>query len=258
MVKFSCSSWMQLQGRSNFRASAGYKLYLRGIGTHQPIKHLLLIDFIGAPIETFLNLIPTTSPAAKSVRRRYVWRVGDRVRASAAATVPCPNPVCELYDGKFQETLLACDLPIDLQHQIECNRCGFVLRWSPESSNRKFMVRTGSLWDEALLKMVGDDRISISEMARRLAVSRTSICRHICRLGVWRKGWSFNKSPHIARRRQQEVSNRKHHRATFRKAVEKHPELSLSQLKIQNAAAYAYLLRARRQSGSGQTHPKGG
>ena len=92
--------------------------------------------------------------------------------------------------------------------------------------------------------MVGDDRISISEMARRLAVSRTSICRHICRLGVWRKGWSFNKSPHIARRRQQEVSNRKHHRATFRKAVEKHPELSLSQLKIQNAAAYAYLLRA--------------
>ena len=77
---------------------------LRGIGTHQPIKHLLLIDFIGAPIETFLNLIPTISPAAKSVRRRYVWRVGDRVRASAAATVPCPNPVCELYDGKFQET----------------------------------------------------------------------------------------------------------------------------------------------------------
>jgi hypothetical protein len=205
-----------------------------------PLPQLVLLAFLDLPASKFFELEPRPpSPVvpANSARRR----VAARLRAPGAA--PCANPVCEAYDANFCQALSRADLS-PVVHEIECDRCGFVYRWSTDLPSKRITIRTGPVWDAALRAMVRDKVTMLATMAQHLGVCWHTVKRHARRLGVWRAGWVSNKKSGGRQSQQRKNANLlRRHRAIWRKIQVEHPNARRYQLRRVALQSYRYLLR---------------
>lgn len=153
-----------------------------------PVQHMLLIRFLGSSVEEF------------SARAREVCQ------PFGAGPWPCANPLCPEYSLHTirEYRLRKLQHAGELRAAFSCTVCGFeyVAEASQVGSGKvpaKFTVRVaGQLWDEELVKLAGDSRISIWKAATRLGVGYFRVRNEAYRLGVSfqrRRRRALSKSP---------------------------------------------------------------
>ncbi|HYX16651.1 MAG TPA: TnsD family transposase [Nostoc sp.] len=139
-----------------------------------PIRHLLVIHFIGYTAEEFFNLSDKWKP------------FGDK-------PWPCLNPVCD----NFQKLCIEeCQISYSYKRKSKppvgkfCCTCGFTYyRVGPdlcaEDIFRYNRVESyGTIWEMALKNLWEDLEISLREIGRRLGISKDAIKSQAIRLGL--------------------------------------------------------------------------
>jgi hypothetical protein len=151
----------------------------RGITTH-PLRHLLLIHFLGHRIESFFGeskiIKPSAIPTNPSPFGNGPW--------------PCLNPVCHHHR---QKTIEQCQLYLERSTNpvaiFQCV-CGFTYsrrghNTSPQDQFRISQVRAyGAVWEATLRNLWTDSSISLREIARRLGIGHRLVKVQAMRLGL--------------------------------------------------------------------------
>ncbi|HLW00392.1 MAG TPA: TnsD family transposase [Ktedonobacterales bacterium] len=142
-----------------------------------PVRHLLLIHFLGYSAETFFTVLLDESPFGKGP-----W--------------PCLNPVCEHYN---QPCIDHCTITYtqSVRHQREIRPkgtfkciCGFCYtRIGPDHLDEHIalpnkVITYGPLWDAALISLWNNPLVGINEVARRLNVNPFTLRIQAARLGL--------------------------------------------------------------------------
>lgn len=139
-----------------------------------PIRHLLVIHFLGYTVEEFFNLSDQSKPFGEKP-----W--------------PCLNPVCHNFHKLCIEE---CQLSYSYKRKSRppvgkfCCTCGFIYsRVGPdlceEDIFRYSRVESyGTKWEMALKSLWENLEISLREIARRLGVSKDTIKSQAVRLGL--------------------------------------------------------------------------
>lgn len=145
--------------------------------TPQPVQHLLLMRFLGYSVEEFGSL---AIPA-----RETDQPFGD-------GPWPCANPVCPQFMvpsiRQYRVRTGHCDH--DLRALFTCSTCGLIYGASASKMrsgqlpSKKGILVTGRLWDEELIKLVTNSKVSITEAAARLGVGWERVKTEAQRLGV--------------------------------------------------------------------------
>lgn len=137
-----------------------------------PLRHLLLINFLGHTVETFLQCSPEYRPFGEAP-----W--------------PCLNPVS---DHCQQQTIEFCQITYDTHARpcgtFKCPLCEFTyMRRGPDKSvEDRFRVgqyqSLGPVWEAKLRQLWADPAVSQVEAGRQLGVDRSTIARQAVRLGL--------------------------------------------------------------------------
>lgn len=142
-------------------------------GAHHPLRHLLLMHFLGYSVADFFSFSAARQP------------FGER-------PWPCLNPVCRLYR---KPAITSCQIvypPSMGGHPtgfFTC-ACGFVYARSgpdttPEDRSRRGkIIQFGLLWEETLRRLWHDPSFSVNAIARRLGVDPLTVKRSAVRLGL--------------------------------------------------------------------------
>lgn len=142
-------------------------------GAHHPLRHLLLIHFLGYSVADFFTLSAAYQPFGKGP-----W--------------PCLNQVCRFYR---QPAITNCQIvypPSMGGHPtgIFSCACGFVYaRSGPDTSaedrfRRGKIIQFGFLWEETLQRLWHDPSFSVNAIAQRLGVDPLTVKRSAVRLGL--------------------------------------------------------------------------
>lgn len=140
---------------------------------YHPIKHLLIIKFLGYSIEDMINNKIEYNPFGNPS-----W--------------PCLNKVCDKYMSEVIENIdMAYYKGEDkLVGTFECNYCGFTYTRRGPDVDRKNMFEInkvkdwGNVWKEKLKELAYDDNTTITEMEKILNVDRGTIYRNAKKLGI--------------------------------------------------------------------------
>jgi hypothetical protein len=137
-----------------------------------PLRHLLLLDFLGQRVETLLQ-----SPLEAQPFGQAPW--------------PCLNPVSDHYQ---QPTIESCQITPELHGKpcgtFRCPRCEFsYLRRGPDRSPAdRFRIgqylSPGPVWEAKLKVLWADPTVSQVEAARQLGVDRSTLARQAVRLSL--------------------------------------------------------------------------
>lgn len=156
--------------------------------THNPIQHLLLMNFLGVSVEEFFKLPVTPQPFGSGP-----W--------------PCMNPVCKYYK---QFVIAECQLRTTHQKGegifgiFQCE-CGYSYRCrKPKLKNSKGgaadIESFGPMWEARLRKLYSNANYTFCEMAEHLGVSKFMIRRKARELGlIGLPGKNGNRSKHRAK-----------------------------------------------------------
>lgn len=146
-------------------------------GNQHPIRHLLLIHFLGHTVETFFKLPSEFKPFGEGP-----WL--------------CLNPVCPHFQKpQIQE----CEIKYDDHEKIPIGifscECGFVYKRKDFDYSRKDFAQSitghsqvstvksyGALWESVLKELWEDSSVSLQEIGRRLGVSYTTAKNHAIKL----------------------------------------------------------------------------
>ena len=137
---------------------------------HHPLRHLLLIQFLGYSAQEFFELQETNKP------------FGD-------APWSCLNPVCQYFQ---QFRIKECQITYNQDNHkltgiFSCT-CGFVYcRTTPEQSLEDHFQLSrikayGSVWEESLKLFWYDPSLTLKEIGNRLGVSVKTVLRQADRL----------------------------------------------------------------------------
>lgn len=199
-----------------------------------PLRHLLLINFLGVTIQEVFKEFVESKP------------FGD-------GPWPCHNKA----SNHFGEPIAECQV-IDHPQRRDCPlgifscRCGFVYtRFGAESESDRHnsILSYGFVWEERLVKLWNDTRIHLRDVASELGVSQLTVMRHALRLklpinvpGSHRIGPKTLKRYTKEYRPQRDESIRIHRQAwlTTRK---KYPEAKRKELIRQANSTYLWLRR---------------
>lgn len=160
---------------------------LRQGKTHHPLRHLLLIRFLGGTAESFLTEL--SKPSRKAVKNLVPFGDGPW---------PCLNPICkhfekpsiqkvEIANGHSRDNspkgIFTCSCGFSYARKVSDQVTGNTLRYDRVEA-------FGSVWEEALKEMWDDSSLSVRQISVRLGISHTSVKYHAIRLGlcVPRKG----------------------------------------------------------------------
>lgn len=213
-----------------------------------PVQHMLLMRFLGYSVEEFCSLaIP-----AEQVFQPF----GD-------GPWPCANPVCPQYRvPSIRECRVRRSQPHhDLRALFSCNTCGLIYMASAsqmrngELPSKRSIRVTGQLWDEELINLATNAKVSATEAASRLGVGWQRVHREAQRLGVrfrCRRPRAGSKIPalqcsHGRNRAHSEGSYGSHEahvkakRAAWLEHVERHPGLGRTRLKEMANSLAAWL-----------------
>jgi hypothetical protein len=139
-----------------------------------PLRHLLLIHFLGMSLDEFINCSPAYFPFG-------------------IAPWPCLNPVAEHF---HQQVIENCIIGQNCETKAPTGtfscECGFVYcRSGPDKcladrykSSR--VVSRGPIWEQELLRMVDIERKSMRSTAKHLRVTTNTVIKHLRRIRMGR------------------------------------------------------------------------
>lgn len=207
--------------------------------SHHPLRHLLLINFLGVSAEQFFGLPeeikffgdqpwPCLNPAADHFREPVVTGCSISFRG------PARRPV-----GTFR-----------------CS-CGFAYArtgpdLNPEDRFRITKMKSfGPAWEQALARLWADPSLSVSGIAQRLEVDPITIRRHAERRGlsVNRSGRKSVKPLRSTTKLRDDTSSetpaqkRHEYRDIWLSAMEKNPTITMKSLRREMPRVYAWLLQ---------------
>ncbi|MGG6295456.1 TnsD family transposase [Leptolyngbya sp. AN02str] len=202
-----------------------------------PIRHLLIIRFLGLSVDTFLG--------------------SDRgYKPFGAGPWLCLNPAAE-HHLKPVVTRLEISLCCDTKKPVgtfSCH-CGFIYcRTGPDRSKEDTyrigkIKAVGSVWQQKLRQLVEIEQLGLRETARRLQVDPKTINRYVQNLGLAVRWRSPNEpqSPDSLETSSTEssVSNdiKTHHRNIWVALQTEHPQASKTALRQLAPATYTWLYR---------------
>jgi hypothetical protein len=147
-------------------------------GSQHPLRHLLLMHFLGHTVEEFFKLPSEFKPFGEGP-----WF--------------CLNPVCPHFQKlKIKECQIKYakieSTPINIPSWVGifgCE-CGFVysIKDFHQTTSNRFRVSTvksyGPLWEEALRKLWEDSSVTLTKIGHQLGVSTWTVKKHAIRLGL--------------------------------------------------------------------------
>lgn len=201
-----------------------------------PIRHLLLMDFLGSSVEEILNSNPTT---ASSVPDKRV----------------CQNPVCPRsrqkvaeVDSRFIRKLKR------VRVRSSCPECGRISHWGKaRGKEREFISEYGWAWDSKLVQLWGDHSLSIFKLAQQLGVTRASVKTQASRLRLPfpRHGGAYisklTRVPLSVRRPELLESKRLEKRSEWLRLRAANPKASRSELQKFASSCHGWLYQNDRQ-----------
>ncbi len=190
-----------------------------------PLRHFLLIHFLGLEPEEFF---------LEDVRARPSFGRGPW---------PCLNPASPHF-GKF--VVDSCEITRNSETgepvgNFRC-QCGFgYARTGPDKERsdrfrRGRILAFGSMWEEALMRMVLKERRSLRSTARALGVDVNTVKKHLARLT------EGNAAPVV-----EQEDERKERRARWRSLQTENPEASRAELRGLRPADFTWLYRYDRE-----------
>lgn len=196
LALFHCEINQTQNRQDNWLASMPY---LTGKSRH-PLRHLLLIRFLGSTVEDFFHHLLTNPKETSSnhVTRKRAPVVRERSgykrmspKSFRNGSWPCLNPACEYYRELH---IIVCQVnersakgrPV---RRFTCD-CGFSYSRTgpdslPEDAFRRDKIFTyGHIWENKLRELWVDSTISLREISRQLGVSLNAVNRQATRLGL--------------------------------------------------------------------------
>jgi Tn7-like transposition protein D len=209
--------------------------------TYHPIRHLLLITFLGLTAEEFFTSFIEFKPFGEP-------------------PYPCLNRVCKHFkEPVIQECQIYDNLTKSDKYRrpiaIFTCKCGFIYqRLGPDKSEAdKFQYSSvreyGSTWEKGFAKLWADLTISAAEIARRIGTSQTSIGRHAIRLNLPMNSQGTRSLQGYKRHRNPRTSFstlKKEYRTEWLKVRKSYPKLTRQEL--MNTANFHYLWLRRNDS----------
>jgi len=141
---------------------------------YHPIRHLLLIHFLGHTVETFLNL---------SSEQKYF----------GGGPWPCLNPICDHFRERcIQESdvIYTSSSKHDKPKAIFACNCGFTYsRIGPDPLEETLFQASriqqfGPIWESRLRELWEDPTITLSQIAQSLGVNRLTVKRQAKKIGL--------------------------------------------------------------------------
>ncbi len=201
-------------------------------GIQAPVRHLLMMQFLGVTAREFFNL------PAKTERFGY-------------GPFPCLNRVCSSYKKPViqQHSTRYSHFTKRLVGRFTCPTCGQVYeRWHADPHVVNEILDYGPIWRGKLTELWSDSSIGICKLARRLGVDPFTAKRHAFLLGLpfprKAKCRVVNlptkvRLPEPPHKRNLLASKR----ARWLCALQAHPEKSCSELRRANHALHTWLYR---------------
>lgn len=198
---------------------------------YHPVKHLLIINFLGYSIDEIVNSEIKYKPFGNAP-----W--------------PCLNKVCNKYKCEVIENV---DITYykkenKLVGTFKCDNCGFIYtRRGPDMEKRHIyefdkVKDWGHVWKSRLKELALDDNITITEMERILNVDRGTIYRNANKLEIpiyTRKDNKFdNKDVDI---RKDNRKSDKNYYEIWLDLIKNNPDKSKTKLRDLDKATYFWL-----------------
>jgi Tn7-like transposition protein D/TniQ len=203
------------------------------------LQHLLLMHFLGSPIESFFS-----SPSDSHPFGTGPW--------------PCLNAASDHY---HQRQIEHCEMlhskyvrgrPVGI---FSCS-CGFVYsRTGPDASPEdqfhfSKINAFGPIWETKLQALWKDESVSLRGLARQLGVDPLTIKRHATRLGLLfprlrdrRSGLEENQQLHPHVFQAPETTVLQEYRTTWLTALESGPGIGVTELRSKMPGIYTWLYR---------------
>jgi hypothetical protein len=204
----------------------------------QPIRHLMLLNFLGVGLDELF--VPKRLPTPAPVEH---------------ANLPCVNFLCREY-GHSTSVFLKSERMSEMGGDVEayrCDACGQVQGRCCVGHTRTWVRDLGPLWRERLAELWADPAMSLRAIAKSLRVSCDAVRKHALKLGLplarpGRRPMSVKAYPHLvtpkATKRQRKVeAARKRWLATKVRL----PDLGMRGLREKLPAEYMVLWRYDRE-----------
>ena len=208
-------------------------------GSQHPLRHLLLMQFLGHTVESFFKLPKQFKPFGKGP-----WMCLNKAADHSHQTV-----IRECVITYSQEN----GKPIGT---FKCS-CGFIYaRTGPDTSEEDQLRITkirafGSVWEEALKALWQNSSISLREIARRLGVDAATVKLHAAALELEFPRQAKRQTSHMKRtlagsqirRAVSSKSSLESYQAEWLAARKENPDLGRTALKKQFQRVYTWLRR---------------
>ena len=207
-----------------------YKI-LKTTESVSPIRHLLLIKFLGVEIED-------------------IFKVKYRYMPFGEPSWPCLNKVCKYYKKNVVENVLLHYNYIPTKILIgtfECS-CGFTYtRQSTDLSEESIykpssIKKYGTVWEDKLIDLLKNSNKSINEIAKELGTTSMTISRRRKKMKL-----VTNKNYENIDNKKIRINNKKRtqkkHRDTWEKLLKENPNISRSDLIRLSKSAYCWLYK---------------
>jgi hypothetical protein len=206
--------------------------------TQHPIRHLLLMDFLGVTAERFFKL-------------------PEEIKFFGDALWPCLNPASDHY-----RELRVTNLKISYRGEngrpvgtFSC-KCGFAYaRTSPDQKpDDRFRISKmksfGAVWGNELKKLWKEPTLSVSEIARRLEVDPLTVRRYAVRLRLSfsrSRGELTELSPQLQLKppntRAAFRTKRRENRMKWSLAIKQNTKITMKRLRQKLPRVYAWLVK---------------
>lgn len=228
----------ELSGADQEKGNWLLRLVRRPNHSHHPLRHLLLINFLGTSAEKFFGL-------------------PEEIKFFGDSPWPCLNPVADHF---MRAVVTECGIsfrgpghrPVGT---FRCG-CGFCYsRTGPDLTHEdrariSKMKSFGPVWEQALERLWADPALGVSGIARRLGVDPLTVRRHAIRLGLpsYRAGRGAIKPLRPDLKLQASDSGqalnrkRQENRRRWLSAVEENPKISMRSLRRDLPRVYVWLL----------------
>lgn len=194
------------------------RLLRRPRTAHHPLRHLLLMRFLGIQPAEFFALKPSRAPAA--------------LIPMPAPVVTCRNRVCSSESAGSRVTAGGARI-------VSCRRCGFTCM---ERDGRRLRVlRYGPVWERRLGELVAMPEATLRSIALQLGVDTNTVKRQAQRLGVQRPTWRARHTSSESPADRRKALGR--HRKVWEQLRVAHPLEGRSTLRERAPATYTYLRR---------------
>ena len=204
---------------------------------HSPLRHLLLMQFLGVSAEQFFALDSNSVAATK---------LGVKGNITKLRSAPCRNPLCPKYDSNFRTTVKTIE-NTGLVVGIKCPACGYTYEAVKSNTRICILKDPGEVWIAHFRALAKRSNASWSLAARELGVRRNTLKRFAIRLEIdtSRLDQFLSKGKPISQEvREQRFRKRRRQRRThLLEILDDAPDISRSAIAKQFPSLYKWFKR---------------